>query len=753
VTYAACANISPEQARKAYGRGCENLKEKVEENIESVRAIHAAYNNLLSVKDTALLESMGVHDDQVYGNSESDDTVSDAPSDSESEHRFEIDNDIPASESESDTEPLLVDSSSSSEDEIPERLAGLSSGDPQLIALVNRRRAKLRRQHNRLMSERIARERLMKRTMNGSTRSLLKRHPDIGTRMERIVREAGVGADKWRSSSSLTWERQKVGQKMTMFKLRRVLGEEIGEKISHGTLVQLCVPRNKRFRSSARYKGAANIVSKRARKGFEVKINVDDRWSNALYRSLDKLQETDNSNIFYLNRDDAAGYRLNTLACSNKFPTLMVQGHEDLATRTDFTTKDNSQIQVTSYHFTGSKTTTEDYAGVVKANHLTPKTPSQHASDLRMVRDEPRFHHVFYQANGHKKLIDCIRVDGGGDENPDHLEQKFIWSEWHLEEEKLATFVSTRFSGGSYLNRVEHMNGQLTRAHANTFIPSNLLGPNKDPITGDHSEERLAANLQAAVDIYISRVNNTPYKENTIKLFKASSAGDFGERRPLLIEYLKASDKKKLELQKRYSHDQRKMGWLNHFKRVLAIQKAHEMESVKYVFSVICCFDVDCSHPLCVSNAGRKASDFKWHDNGPPLDFFPWPSVDCSRNLEMCTQCTYKCVGHFLSFSDLLEQYERGIRVDPGAHLPTAVIGAVFSKRKDEVNQKRKTDVGASIEPLAPSEVSDLSRLLCITEDKVKYLFDHLCSVHLARRRGAQKAAETRARQNALKNQ
>ena len=63
----------------------------------------------------------------------------------------------------------------------------------------------------------------------------------------------------------------------------------MGEPISHGTLVELCVPRNKHSRASLWYKSAANIVSKRACKGFDIKVNPDEKWSNALYKCLDAL--------------------------------------------------------------------------------------------------------------------------------------------------------------------------------------------------------------------------------------------------------------------------------------------------------------------------------------------------------------------------------------------------------------------------------------------------------------------------------
>lgn len=77
-----------------------------------------------------------------------------------------------------------------------------------------------------------------------------------------------------------------------------------------------------------------------------------------------------------------------------------------------------------------------------------------------------------------KKLIECIRVDGAADEGPMHEEVQFVWAARHLSRPTLATLVTARNSGSSYLNRVELQNGCLALAHANVFIPSTL---------GDHA--------------------------------------------------------------------------------------------------------------------------------------------------------------------------------------------------------------------------------------------------------------------------
>ena len=56
---------------------------------------------------------------------------------------------------------------------------------------------------------------------------------------------------------------------------------------SYGTVIQLCVPRNKRRQSSKRYmyKSVAKVTSRRARKGF----NPDEHWSGAFYKRTEQI--------------------------------------------------------------------------------------------------------------------------------------------------------------------------------------------------------------------------------------------------------------------------------------------------------------------------------------------------------------------------------------------------------------------------------------------------------------------------------
>ena len=106
--------------------------------------------------------------------------------------------------------------------------------------------------------------------------SIERRHPDIGEVMENIVKAADVGADKWCRTGVYTFTgNRKMEKKMTYKRLQQKLIAHYGEKISYGTVVQLCISRNERKLSRKRYKGVANIKYQRACKGFNLKFNPD----------------------------------------------------------------------------------------------------------------------------------------------------------------------------------------------------------------------------------------------------------------------------------------------------------------------------------------------------------------------------------------------------------------------------------------------------------------------------------------------
>lgn len=202
----------------------------------------------------------------------------------------------------------------------------------KLIKDKGKRRAKCEMEANGLFG---------KRKSIPCSNSVIARHPDIGEVIENFVKNADIGADKWRRTGVYTFSGDtKNEKKMTFKRIQEKLQEHYGEKLSYGTIVQLCVPRNKRRLASKRYKGVANVRYQRARKGFSLKYNPDAKWSRSFYKCLDQLQK-DGTHILLLNRDDQAGFRLDSTFTHKNTPSLNVAG-QTITTHTDFVNKHTS---------------------------------------------------------------------------------------------------------------------------------------------------------------------------------------------------------------------------------------------------------------------------------------------------------------------------------------------------------------------------------------------------------------------------
>lgn len=411
--------------------------------------------------------------------------------------------------------------------------------------------------------------------------------------MEKIVAEADVGADKWRRTGVYTFSGDTKKEKRITFKgIAEKLSDHYDEKISYGTVVQLCIPRNKRRLSSKRYKGAANIKYQKARKGFNLKFNPDTKWSRSLYKCLDKLKK-DGQHILLLNRDDQAGFRLDSTYTHKSAPSLNV-GNPSLTTHTDFLNKHPTQLQTTSYNFSSTSTTSEICCGVVKASAVHEKSPSQHHADLTMLQKVPELAPIFNKQDGNVKDIECIRVDGGADEGPSHLEVQFLWTERHFHHCTRVTLVTTRSSGDSFLNRVELQNGCLARGHSNLFIPSTICGePYND--AGDFDETKHGKNMEAALQQYIARVDGTPCMRTTISLYRGVTGHDVIKRRSKLLVFLRGSVKNKEKLKKEDPE------MYKYFSKVWRVRDNHMdcFLPAKYAFFLKCCGKSDCPHPLC----------------------------------------------------------------------------------------------------------------------------------------------------------
>ena len=431
-----------------------------------------------------------------------------------------------------------------------------------------------------------------------------------------------------------------------------------------------------------------------------------------------------------MNRDDQAGFRLDTLSTHHQYSTPTVRGKDILSTHTDYVNRYPSVLQTTSYNFTGSSTTTELCAGVTKAQPMHSKNAAQHFSDINMLSKQEVLRNAFYNTEtGKPKLIDCIRVDGAGDEGPGHEEVQYYWTRWHLEQEKLVTLVTTRSSGSSYMNRVELQNGCLTRAHSSLFIPSTIHG-SCIAESGKVDEEILRRNLDTAIDIYIDRCDGCSCGRTQIHLFKGTSS-DQQEREKLRI-FLKGPKKERERLQKEDPQ------LFSHFNDVWTVKTLHMVPNLpqQYIFFLKCCFREDCIHPICKRGSHNV---IHWYSGGPLLSFLPLPVSDPARPWgdDNCSTCKGTCSGHYLKPESNL------------VNLQSSVSCAVSSTPSTVIAATLKSCRGT----MPDDQMKELARKVLLPTEEVRWYIEHLETVQENRKKGARKAAETRARKKQQKSQ
>ena len=117
---------------------------------------------------------------------------------------------------------------------------------------------------------------------------------------------------------------------------------------------------------------------------------------------------------------------------------------------------------------------------------------------------------------------------------------------------KACTIVTTRHSGGSYLNKVELLNGCISVGHSNVFIPSTLNGPCYTD-EGSIDVEKVKLNQDTATDVYIDHVSGSTFNGKEIYFTKGASDAQAiynQSRRDHLLLFLKGSNKQKAVLKK-----------------------------------------------------------------------------------------------------------------------------------------------------------------------------------------------------------
>ena len=135
----------------------------------------------------------------------------------------------------------------------------------QARLLIARRRKSIQRRARYLKAKIIAEKNFLARKQSKKVRGIIKDYPNIGEVIETYVKDRNVGADAWRRTGVLTFDgNTKVKNKVTFNHIREHLQTVYQRKFSYGTVVQLCVARNKRRKSAERYKGVAHVTCRRA---------------------------------------------------------------------------------------------------------------------------------------------------------------------------------------------------------------------------------------------------------------------------------------------------------------------------------------------------------------------------------------------------------------------------------------------------------------------------------------------------------
>ena len=214
-------------------------------------------------------------------------------------------------------------------------------------ALIQKKREAIRKRARRHHAKLLAEKRFLSRKVSRRVSKIINECPNIGQTIETIVQEHNVGADAWRRTGVLTFDgNANIKDKVTYEKIRK---HSIWEALLLWHCCRTLCTKEQTKKVSNGYQGLAKVTTRRARKGFNIKYNPDAHWSSAFYNHLNCIQYVDGCNILNLNRDDAAGFCLDTIRTSKQYANPTVQGKSVVTTRTDYVKKNLISVCVTDY--------------------------------------------------------------------------------------------------------------------------------------------------------------------------------------------------------------------------------------------------------------------------------------------------------------------------------------------------------------------------------------------------------------------
>lgn len=137
-------------------------------------------------------------------------------------------------------------------------------------------------------------------------------------------------------------------------------------------------------------------------------MNPDAHWSSAVYRGLDELHLKDGQDKVVLNRDDAAGFRLDTTFTHKQHKGIQLIDQPDLTTRTDFVNNYTALLQTSSYLFQETAKKPKVCVGLVKPHLVYEKSSAQHMADVEMLEKKEELSSVFKLPDGNPKSTWCV---------------------------------------------------------------------------------------------------------------------------------------------------------------------------------------------------------------------------------------------------------------------------------------------------------------------------------------------------------
>lgn len=175
--------------------------------------------------------------------------------------------------------------------------------------MIAKRRKAIQRRTRRLRAKAVAEQRFLSKKSSTQISRILSQCPDIGKVIESFVSEHNIGADAWRRTGVLTFDgNTRLPKKVTYECIRLHLQDVYKHHFSYGSVVQLCVARNKQRLSAKRDHGVAKVTTRRARKGFTLKYNPDTHWSATFYKGLNSIQLKDGRDLCLVNRVMLRGF-------------------------------------------------------------------------------------------------------------------------------------------------------------------------------------------------------------------------------------------------------------------------------------------------------------------------------------------------------------------------------------------------------------------------------------------------------------